>query len=92
MVYGRVAAIRFQPPGSEALAKATAAALRTSSGVIWPLHGMVATGPDPAAALDLVEVVDKAATIALALGEHRMMTSGLTFAQEMAVREAFGRD
>jgi rhamnulose-1-phosphate aldolase len=80
-IHGRVAAISFQPPGTEELAKATAAALRNASGVIWPCHGMVATGPGFAAALDIIEVVDKAAAVALSLGERKMLSAGLTFAK-----------
>ena len=92
VVQGRVTAIGFAPPGTEALARVTAAALRRASGVIWPGHGTVTTGADPAAALDLVEIIDKLAAIALQLGERRMLSAGLTFVQEMAVREAFDRD
>ena len=91
LIHGRVAAIPFCPPGSDGLARATARALGTTSGVIWPLHGMVACGPSLADALDLVEVADKTAEIALHLGERRVMNAGLSFAQEMAVREAAGK-
>jgi rhamnulose-1-phosphate aldolase len=91
LIHGRVSAIPFYPPGSDELARATARALRDASAVIWPSHGMIASGPTLADALDIIEVADKAARIALYLGERHMRTAGLSFAQEMAVREAAGK-
>lgn len=88
---GRMTVLPFSAPGSDELARATAAAVARTPGVIWPLHGMVATGPDLSAALDLVEVVDKAASIALSLGARRMLSLGLTPAQTRATRRAAGR-
>jgi rhamnulose-1-phosphate aldolase len=61
----RLTAIPFQPAGSAALAHSTAKALGHFSAVIWPRHGMVATGPDLSSALDLMETTDKMASIAL---------------------------
>jgi rhamnulose-1-phosphate aldolase len=90
LLQGRVAALRFLAPGSIDLARATASALEKTQCAIWPGHGAIAVGPDLDAALDIMEMVDKAATIALYLGERRMLTSGLTFAQELAAREAAG--
>jgi rhamnulose-1-phosphate aldolase len=61
----RLTAIQVQTPGSEALARSTARALEQFSAVIWPFHGIVATGPDLASALDIMELTDKMARMAL---------------------------
>ena len=58
----------FIAPGTENLGAATGKAFEEHSGVIWPRHGMVASGSTPAEALDLIEVADKAARIALLSG------------------------
>jgi len=88
LITGRVAAIPFHLPGSDALARATARAFHTASAVIWPCHGIVSAGSTLAEALDLIEVVDKAADIALRLGERRIGRAGLSPAQERAVRRS----
>ena len=90
-IAGRLTALRFAAPGSSELARTTAAAVARFPGVIWPMHGMIATGPDLSSALDLIEVTDKAATIALRLGDRRMRTSGLTRAQALAIIRTTGR-
>ena len=90
-IAGRLTALRFAVPGSTELARTTAVAVARTPGVIWPMHGMIATGPNLSSVLDLIEVTDKAATIALGLGVRRMFSTGLTRAQEQAVRRAVGR-
>ncbi len=61
----RLTALPFLPPGSEQLAQATGQAFKDYSAVIWARHGIIATGPDFYSALDLIQVCDKAAQIAL---------------------------
>lgn len=87
----RVAVAGFAAPSSARLARATASGLRRASAVIWPLHGVIATGPDLAAALDLVQIIDKAATIALLAGARRA-TAGLTPTQMRRVLRAAAPD
>jgi rhamnulose-1-phosphate aldolase len=82
----RLTAIQFLPPGSQALGQATADAIECYSAVIWPMHGIVAVGPTAAAALDLIELADKAAQIVLNLGPH----AGLSPAQQKTIRKSFG--
>ncbi|OYD16539.1 hypothetical protein CH330_02595 [candidate division WOR-3 bacterium JGI_Cruoil_03_51_56] len=65
----------FLEPGSENLAKTTGKALEKYSGIIWPRHGMVASGTDFNAALDLIQICDKAAEIAL-LSKGKPMQKG----------------
>jgi len=65
LVKGRLAALPFILPGSSALARSTGRALRRCDAVIWPRHGIIATGTDLERALDLIEICDKAADIAL---------------------------
>jgi len=84
LLQDRLTAIQFLPPGSSSLGRATAAALEQSSAVIWPGHGIVAVGPTAAAALDLIELTEKAAQIALNLGSH----AGLSPAQQKSCRKA----
>jgi ribulose-5-phosphate 4-epimerase/fuculose-1-phosphate aldolase len=87
LVQGRVRPVRFHPPGTDELARATAAELRRVPGVIWPMHGVLATGTDLAEALDIIEVTDKCASIALAVGPDRLRHSGLSLAQEIAIAD-----
>jgi rhamnulose-1-phosphate aldolase len=85
LLQDRLTAIPFLPPGSSSLGRATANALEQFSAVIWPGHGIVAVGPTAASALDLIELTEKAAQIALNLGSH----AGLSPAQQKSVRKAF---
>ncbi|MEO0080038.1 MAG: class II aldolase/adducin family protein [candidate division WOR-3 bacterium] len=55
---------RFNP-GTTRLAQATARALLQHDVVIWPGHGVIAAGHDLRSALDLIEILNKLATIAL---------------------------
>lgn len=84
-----LAVLDYMLPGSEELAKATADAVREACGVVWRGHGMLAVGKDFASALDLVEVADKAARIALLLGDKRRQ-SGLSADQLRSIYDAFG--
>ncbi len=84
LLQDRLTAIPFLPPGSSSLGRATANALEQFSAVIWPGHGIVAVGPNAASALDLIELTDKAAQIALNLDSH----AGLSPAQQKSVRRA----
>ena len=85
LLQDRLTAIPFLPPGSSSLGRATASALEQFSAVIWPGHGIVAVGRSAVAALDLIELTEKAAQIALNLGSH----AGLSPAQQKAVRRSF---
>ncbi len=76
-------------PGSRELADATKDSLLKVNAVIWSGHGMAAAGTDLASALDLIEVADKAAKIALLLGQG-LQNPGLTDEQLKTLYEAFG--
>jgi len=82
----RLTAIRFLAPGSMALGRATAYAIEHSSAVIWPMHGIVAVGSTAGAALDLIELTEKAAQIVLSIGSH----AGLSPAQQKTIRKSSG--
>jgi rhamnulose-1-phosphate aldolase len=56
-----------EDPGSQALARRTAAAARTHQLLVWPYHGVVAWGSNLTEALDLIECAEKAAEIAVRL-------------------------
>jgi len=53
----------YRPPGSEALAEVTLAALAEHRVAVWEKHGCVAVGAGPADAFDLIDTVNKAAAI-----------------------------
>jgi rhamnulose-1-phosphate aldolase len=86
----KTTAIKFLPPGSSALGRWTAQALERFSGVIWPYHGMLATGPDAVSCLDLIEVADKMAQVALGIGARLGTKTGLSPAQQKTIRRNFG--
>jgi rhamnulose-1-phosphate aldolase len=89
LLYKNLAVLDYMLPGSEELGKATADAVRGVCGVIWRGHGMLAVGKDPASALDLIEVADKAARVALLLGDKRRQ-GGLSADQLRTIHDAFG--
>ncbi len=68
LLRGKLVMIPFLEPGSQALAEHTARAIERFSAVIWPRHGIVASGPTFARALDIIGVIDKAADVALRAG------------------------
>jgi rhamnulose-1-phosphate aldolase len=86
LLQDRLAAVPFLPPGSSSLGRATAGALEQFSAVIWPGHGLIAVGRTAAAALDLIELTEKTAQIALNVGPG----NGLSPAQQKSIRKAFG--
>ncbi|MBN2379840.1 rhamnulose-1-phosphate aldolase [candidate division WOR-3 bacterium] len=83
-----LAVLPYIMAGSEGLGNATAHAMQQVSGVIWSGHGMVATGPDLSSALDLIEIAEKAAKIALLLGP-KMYSSGLSADHVRAIWEKY---
>ncbi len=60
-----VATTLSAPPGSQQLAKDSFDAIGLCKSLIWQGHGLVCTGKTPDEALDYLEVVEKAANIAL---------------------------
>ncbi|HTW91817.1 MAG TPA: class II aldolase/adducin family protein [bacterium] len=84
LLQDRLTAVPFLPPGTSSLGRATANALERYSAVVWPGHGIVAVGRTAASALDLVELTEKAAQIALSIGSH----AGLSPAQQKVCRKA----
>jgi rhamnulose-1-phosphate aldolase len=86
LLQDRLTMIPFLPPGSLALGRATGDEMETFSAVIWPGHGIVAVGPTASAALDLIELAEKAAQIALNMGRR----PGLSPSQQKSIRRAFG--
>jgi rhamnulose-1-phosphate aldolase len=60
-----IAAPAAAPPGSQELAELSLRAIKQRKALIWPGHGLVCTGISANTALDHLEVVEKAAAIAL---------------------------
>jgi len=90
LLQDRLTAIPLLPPGSSSLGLATTRALERFSAVIWPGHGIVAVGRNAASALDLIELTEKAALIALSLGSRLGPNTGLSPAQQKSIRKASG--
>jgi len=86
LLQDRLTAIPFLPPGSLSLGRATADVIEHYSAVIWPAHGIVAVGPTASSALDIIELTEKAAQIALNVGPN----AGLSPAQQKSIRKASG--
>ncbi len=81
-------ALPFYPPGSLALGKATASALVRFRAVIWYGHGIVVSATDLPAAVDMVEVAEKCAYIALLSGGAGNGRVGLTASQCRKIRRS----
>lgn len=64
----RITMLPALEPGSQPLAAATAKALEECSGVVWARHGVIASGENLDSALDLIQVAEKAAEVALLAG------------------------
>lgn len=60
-----VGLVHYRPPGSEAQAAATAAALSERPVVLWDRHGAIATGEDLEQAFDRIDAANKAASLYL---------------------------
>ena len=90
LLQDRLTAIPFLPPSSSSLGLASARALEHFSAVIWPGHGMVAVGRNAASALDVIEMTEKAALIALNLGGRLGPKTGLSPAQQKSIRKTSG--
>lgn len=88
LLHENLEVLDYRTPGSDELGVATAEAIRRVSGVVWRGHGMLASGTNLYSALDLVEVTDKAARIALLLGAERA-ERGLSPKQIKQIHEAF---
>ncbi|MCK4232142.1 rhamnulose-1-phosphate aldolase [candidate division WOR-3 bacterium] len=89
LLHENLEVLDYRTPGSDELGVATAEAIRRVSGVVWRGHGMLASGANLYSALDLVEVADKAARIALLLGD-KSKECGLSDDQLKGIYEAFG--
>jgi L-fuculose-phosphate aldolase len=62
-VLGRVPLVEYHRPGTGELGAAVAAAMRGADAALLANHGAVTVGPDPTAALNLMESLEQAARI-----------------------------
>ena len=93
-VVGRVPTMPFRAPGSAALARAVASALRGANVALLASHGAVAVGPSVAVALQRMESLEQAARIILAariLGRERTLNAADLRALERAWSAGAGR-
>lgn len=63
---GGISTTHYSAPGSQELADCSVSALGERKVLIWQGHGIISTGRNPDAALDLMEVAAKAAAVLLA--------------------------
>jgi len=81
---------RYHSPGSDDLAEATIAALKTHRLIIWEKHGCVAIGKDVFEAFDLIDTANKAAEIFFICKSAGYEAQGLSAAQLKELVEQFG--
>jgi len=81
-----VALLPYLPPGSAEVGQATAAALQRRPLVLWEKHGATAVGDDLLAAFDLLDAINKSATLYLACRTAGFQPRGLTEQQIAALR------
>jgi len=75
---GGVGFAPYRPPGSEALAEVTLAALGKHRVAVWEKHGCVAVGAGPAEAFDLIDTANKAAAVFLMCRSAGFAPEGLS--------------
>lgn len=81
----------YRPPGSQALAEVTLAALATHRAAVWEKHGCVAVGRDPAEAFDLIDTVNKAASLFLLCRAAGLQPEGLSPGDLQALEHLAGQ-
>jgi len=86
----RLGVVPYQVPGSIELGLASAEALRTHKIISWDKHGIVAVGRTLSQALDLIEVLEKAAAIYWTVAQSGVHPLGLTNDQIQATLEFWG--
>jgi rhamnulose-1-phosphate aldolase len=84
-----IGVVPYEVPGSEMLARATVKALAEHRIVLWEKHGVVAVGTDLDEAFDLVDTMDKAASIYLLCRSVGAVPEGLSGSQLRELAEAF---
>ncbi len=82
----------YRPPGSDALADVTLAALAEHRVAVWEKHGCVAVGAGPAEAFDLIDTVNKAAGICFLCKGAGFEPEGLTRNQVAELARLFPAD
>lgn len=84
-----VGVVRYELPGSNALAEATIKELENYHVVIWEKHGVCGVGEDVIAAFDFVDVLSKSAQIYLTSKSMGFCPEGMTDAQMQEMKEEF---
>jgi rhamnulose-1-phosphate aldolase len=89
---GGAALAPYWKPGTEGLADRTLAALEGGAEcVVWEMHGTLSVGAGPQEAFDVVDVLDKAAKVALLVRATGASPKGLSAAQLAEIEEDFPR-
>ena len=79
--------IPYIPPGTEEIANATALSLLHHRIVLWEKHGVFGTGKNVEEAFDLIDILNKSATIYLACKRSGIHPEGLTYEQIDVLRK-----
>lgn len=82
--------LQWHVPGSDELGKATAEAFRRRRMAVWPLHGIIAAGPDLDSVFGLIDTADKAAAIHIASSFRGAPKNNLTIDQLQRIADSFG--
>ena len=73
--------VPYHLPGSEALATATAEALKKHDVAVWEKHGVFATGDTPDDTFDLIDIIAKSASVFFMSRSAGIVPDGLTDTQ-----------
>ncbi|HOO56999.1 MAG TPA: rhamnulose-1-phosphate aldolase [bacterium] len=87
---GGVELLKWAVPGSDELSRMTAKALERRRFVVWPMHGILATGPDLDSAFGSMDIIDKVAALYLASSFRGEPANRISGEQLKSVVDAFG--
>ena len=82
--------VRYELPGSEALADRTIEQLAAYDVVMWEKHGALAVGEDPVEAFDMIDTLSKSAQIYLTSRAMGFCPAGMTAEQMDELKRVFG--
>lgn len=85
-----VAFIPYQLTGTAELANATTEALQQHRAVLWEKHGCLATGPTLGKAFDLIDVLEKSASIFFTCKNAGFHAEGISASEIQRLRQHFG--
>ena len=85
-----VGILPWMVPGTDAIGSATAQQMRSHSLVLWPFHGMFATGPTLDEAFGLIDTAEKSAEVMVKVRSMGGKKQTITTEELIALGERFG--